>query len=343
MENNSQIKLNTACLLKVPLHAYNKDFSFIVNGEEIKTSKIISDLLSPVICRIHSSDPTFDTFIINTRNQGDFSHLLNLFNFELHNLPDSEIPFILELIEKLGTETIEYANVNDSTEITIDNVFTLIKQDEKRRQLFNNRYLSEIEFVSSHFYDLTSEQLDEFLGLSIFTITNILSSSSLRLDSEDQLLKFCDHLYSRDVKYSILYETVIFENVTSEVIKEFTSIFDNNDMTTSIWQRIVNRLECEAVSSESKIDNDRYRKVKPRGREILWSSGKEFKGIINHLREESNGQIDNEVNITASSVLDDRSSRQPRNVVLYLKTKAITSIQEMFQVAGCALNSRITE
>lgn len=49
MENNSQIKLNTACLLNVPLHAYNKDFSFIVNGEEIKTSRLISDLLSPIL------------------------------------------------------------------------------------------------------------------------------------------------------------------------------------------------------------------------------------------------------------------------------------------------------
>ena len=317
MENNSQIKLNTTCLLKVPLDSYDKDFSFIVNGEEIKTSKIISDLLSPVISRIHSSDPTFDTFIINTRNQGDFSHFLNLFNFELHNLPDSEIPFILEITEKLGIEAIEYVNSNDTTEITNDNVFRLIKEDEKHHRFLNDRYLSEVYFISSHFYELISEQLEEFLSLSIFTIDNILNNSSLRLESEDQLLQFCDHLYSRDVKYSILYESVIFANVTSDVIKEFTSIFDNNDMTTPIWRNIVNRLECEAVLSESMIDDDRYRKVKPRVTELLWSSGNEFKGIINHLVEESNGKIDNEINITASSVLDNSFCYQPRNVVLF--------------------------
>lgn len=44
MESNIQIQLNTTFILAAPLHAYNNDFSFFVNGEEFHTSKIISDL-----------------------------------------------------------------------------------------------------------------------------------------------------------------------------------------------------------------------------------------------------------------------------------------------------------
>lgn len=40
------IQLSTTSFLTALLHAYDNDLSFIVNGKEFKTSKIISDLLS---------------------------------------------------------------------------------------------------------------------------------------------------------------------------------------------------------------------------------------------------------------------------------------------------------
>lgn len=65
-----QIQLKTSSIMKVPLRTYNEDFKFIVNGEEIKTSRIISDLLSPKISQIHFVDSAIDTFTINTTNKG---------------------------------------------------------------------------------------------------------------------------------------------------------------------------------------------------------------------------------------------------------------------------------
>lgn len=48
-----KIQLKTTSILNVSLQSYEKDFSFLVNGEEFKTSRIISDLLSPKICQLH--------------------------------------------------------------------------------------------------------------------------------------------------------------------------------------------------------------------------------------------------------------------------------------------------
>ena len=64
------IHLHPSTILNVPLHKYHKDFSFIINGVEFKTSYIIADMLSPVICRIHSTDPSFDKYIIMTNYVG---------------------------------------------------------------------------------------------------------------------------------------------------------------------------------------------------------------------------------------------------------------------------------
>ena len=63
----SKMQLKTSCILTVPFQTYDADFSFIVNGEEFKTSRFISDLLSPTICKMHLNDPTVDTYIINTK------------------------------------------------------------------------------------------------------------------------------------------------------------------------------------------------------------------------------------------------------------------------------------
>ena len=140
--------------MTVPFGSYANDFSFIVNGEEIKTSRLISDLRSPIICKIHSNDPTVDTYTINTSHHGDFSQIIKLLNFQDFSISESEVPFILEVIEILGNNTIEYQESNECTEITCENVLNNIKHHEKFSNFYSKRLSSEIDFVSSHFFEL---------------------------------------------------------------------------------------------------------------------------------------------------------------------------------------------
>ena len=110
--NSNSIQLKQSCTLNVPIQNYDDPFTFVVNGEEFKTTKLISDLLSPKISKIHQNDPTFDTITINTLNKkGHFPQILKLLSFNSIEIPSIEIPFIFmgNFIKKL---TISYHRIS---------------------------------------------------------------------------------------------------------------------------------------------------------------------------------------------------------------------------------------
>ena len=78
MSQKNKIELEYSAILQVPLDKFENDFTFIVNGEEFQTNKIISTLLSPKISQNYFIDPTMNTFTINTKEHGDFSKFFNL-------------------------------------------------------------------------------------------------------------------------------------------------------------------------------------------------------------------------------------------------------------------------
>lgn len=125
MIQTNSLKLQTSCIRNVPFDIYEKNFTFIVNGEEFKTSKIISDIISPYISKIHSRDPTFDRIVINTKHKGDFSHILRLINFDLNIYPESELPFLHEVFDFLGNDYIKSEEIKS-------------KEDRHQRKFFFN-------------------------------------------------------------------------------------------------------------------------------------------------------------------------------------------------------------
>ncbi|KAK8849948.1 hypothetical protein M9Y10_018541 [Tritrichomonas musculus] len=130
MSQTNQIQLKISSILNVPLQIYDSDFSFIVNGKEFKTSRLISELISPNICKIHLSDPTIDSITINTNEQGDFSHFLQLATFNKIDIQPNELEFIKEIVDILGSENLIITEELDPTEITLDNIFPLVKKHE---------------------------------------------------------------------------------------------------------------------------------------------------------------------------------------------------------------------
>lgn len=108
------IQLKTSSILRVPLQNYSEEFTFVVNGQEYKTSRIISDLLSPTVCKIHLNDPAIDQFCIETQKEGDFSHVLNLINFKEIEISANESDFFSEVREILGNDSIEFIERNNN-------------------------------------------------------------------------------------------------------------------------------------------------------------------------------------------------------------------------------------
>lgn len=232
MSEISKLQLKTTSILKVPIHNYQTDFQIIVNGEEFKTSRLVSDLLSSKICKIHENDPILDTYIINTKFQGNFSYVLNLVNFDEREIPQSELPFILEVFELLGTESINIVEPTQSIKLSVQNVFKQIQKHESFKKFYINNFSEEIEFISSNFSELCESQEEEFKNLKIETLMEILSNPKLQLKTENQLLKFVNKLYSINSEmYSKLYEKVHFEYVTASMMREFLEIYDLNDIT----------------------------------------------------------------------------------------------------------------
>ena len=242
------IQLKASCILNVPLQTYGDDFTFVVNENEIKTSRLVSDLLSPKICRIHLVDPTFDKFIIKTKHFGSFSKVLDLLKFTENEVANDDINFLTEVIEILENDSIEITNIKYE-ELTIDNIFSEILLHEKCSKFYSKRLSDEIELISSHFNEICDTKRENFTKIRIETLIKIVTSPNLRLNSEDQLLSFVNWLYTQNrFTYSILYEFVNFLNVTSEIMSEFIEIYDFNDLTSMTWNKLSIRLKEKIIN-----------------------------------------------------------------------------------------------
>lgn len=325
MIGNFKIHLKPDCIKQIPFHKYINDFSFIVNGEEIKTNRVISDLISPKISQIHFSDPTIDSYTFDTVNKGDFSHILNLATFETLQYPTDELPFLTEVLKLLGNDMIDILDVNEEDELTTNNVIQQLLLHQNPEFNCFNSIERETDFASENFKELCESHQEELENLDLMTLSNILTNPKLVIKDEDQLLHFVNFLYSKDNRKLTLYESVIFANTSSEAMKEFVDLIDMNDITNSMWIELSRRLKEDVVggpkqreksdSSESDLYGQRYGKKQVHGTAFLKEEGQNFQGVINHLQKVSNGKIDNLMNFTSSSVENDYYC--PKNVSLF--------------------------
>lgn len=313
MSNENQIHLKTSSISNVHFQSYTNDFTFFVNGEEFKTSRIVSDLLSPIISNEHLNDPTFSNFTINTKSKGDFHNVLKLLTFEYHNISDNELPFIFEVFKILHNDFIEFVCKEEFTEIKTSSVFSRFKKHLKNPKFYQKILLSEIDFISSHFTELSESHFDDFASLDLDTLLSILDNPKLQTNDEDQLLKFVNKLYSNDSTFSILYETICFANVSSEAISEFIENYDFNELTKMTWQKLCDRLIIEIPNQNQQVTQSgnllKNRKV------FSFNGQNPFSGIINYLNTKTSFEIEKEIRVTASSFTYQK--RNPLNVTFH--------------------------
>lgn len=317
MSEKGKIQLKTSSVLRIPLQSYEK-FTFIVNGQFYETSRIIAELLSQKICQIHQSDPTINEYVINTQHKGQFSNFLKLTNFEEQEISEDEFQFIYEIISQLGNESLAIIMPNEPNEITNDNIISILQRFTKYKQISSKRD-DAINYLSSHFFELNEEQKEEIMKIDFELIEKVLNNEKLQINDEDQLLRFINSLYLKDKKYSNLYCYIIFSNVSAESMKEFVEIYDINDINNFIWKSITERLTKE-IKNNNNLCQKRY-KVEHKSKEeekkrmkFSYQKGNCFNGILNHLRNKSNGKIENEVNITSLSA---RDNDVPLNVTIF--------------------------
>ena len=306
MSETNLIKLKNSCIMNVPLYNYEKSFTFIINGQEFKTSRIVADLLSPTLSKIHMNDPTINIFTINTQHTGDFSRILDLATFNSKQISQDDLPFFIEIFEILGSDSIEFQLHKHDIEITVDNVVELLNEHERYRQIYSDQITKEISFISSHISEFIGNEREEKISeISLETLYEIFNNDQLQVDTEDQLLKLINRLNSKDDKYSILYETVLYENVSKESIIEFLSIYDNNTMTNKMWYRLSARLAQELKKTTEECEpKKRYKNsIKNKFTKIDYAND-ELKGIISYMKEKYGEDLSEKGEMKLSSGLN---------------------------------------
>ena len=166
--------------------------------------------------------------------------------------------------------------------------------------VYSKNIENEIEFISSHFFELVENNKDELISLEEDILSKIMKHEKLKLKDEDQLLNFVNEIYKRDKKFNIMYKFVIFSNTTTKSMQNFVEIFDYNDLIINIWEVLSKRLipnidkddenestrYIEQNNSKNKITKDSNIKT------FLYEKGQEFKGIIQHLTNKFGQNID---------------------------------------------------
>lgn len=274
----NSILLQKDCITQIPLQNYQKDFTFIVNGVKYETSKLVADLLSLKISKIHFSDPTVDKYVIRTHSRGNFERVLSLVEFNQNELIDDEIPFFTEIVQELCIDKIDINIFKEK--LNVNNVIDQIKKHEKLQYFFSDEFSKEIDFLSENFYKLNETQIDDLLSLSEETIERIISNENLTLKEEDQLFNLISKLWEENNGYFYFFEYVIFENISKESFEDFLrNISDFQNMSFGIWKSLLNRI----LNEKSEMT----RKYRDLNDFPVPNNSKDLNGIVSYLQKSS--------------------------------------------------------
>ena len=131
-------------------------------------------------------------------------------------------------------------------------------------ELDSSKYSREVSILSTNFVDMK----DDIVSLShdikyIDAIRSIVSSPSLRLESEDDLLLFVSELCSVNLQYSTLFPFVHLEYCSVSCVVDFVSFVDTNIVrdiyTSSVLQCLRSRLCQPSRPMKPSFIKDRHK------------------------------------------------------------------------------------
>ena len=262
--------------------------------------------MSSSICKIHLIDPTYDRIIINTKNKGDFSKFLKLSKFDENTIEEQDILFYNEIIEQLGSEHFSISLQNND-ESEKENIFSRLVCHRNDGFIFRKKYEKEINEISSNFFKYVENDVEKLKTVGYDILNDIISNPELQLDTEDQLLNFLNSIYIESDEFIGLYENVLFTNVSSSAMKEFTSVFNYNNMNGNLWSLLSNRLSMKISNKNNILENQNRYSLENKTKLFLYNEKNNFSGIVNYLTEKTGGNIhDNRtVKVTSNSFYSD--------------------------------------
>ena len=224
-------------------------FTFIINGDIFECNKYIADFISPNVSQMHRLDPTFSEYTINLASQETFTkdHFQKLMDIAQGDeviLSAEELFLFNELSLHLGNkELYQMVESNLPTQITMDNVVSIIKHESRFLQQINDK---SIMFAVKNFYQLLENNRDQLKTLNADILWEIITNDSFVKLDEDSLLKFILELMEMNQSYSYLLETINFSNLTKDGMEMFKQNFDGTQMTSELWQKLKKQMEASS-------------------------------------------------------------------------------------------------
>ncbi|KAK8842881.1 hypothetical protein M9Y10_025747 [Tritrichomonas musculus] len=320
---NFEFCLSSNSLKNLPLDKYEKNFTFIVNTKRYQTSRVIADLLSPLIRKLHYTDPTISEYAIdmttmntNSDENDYFTEFLSLSDFQKSSIEQNRQKFYLHYFYKLGNID-EYFRLQPEYLKTIDieNVLDRLQSFSKMNieyketsNTLSSVFGQMIQYASEHFEEVDKEKMKSLPNEIIEEITR---NQNLKLNKEDSLLEFILSLCENDHSHSNLFENVLFCNVSEETLEKFVNEFDVDQINSQIFQSICKRF----FMNKNKNENEnRYLNNCFKPNEI-----EDFNGILRYLTNKTGGNIHDNgtIEISSNSICSDASLYHPKNSVDY--------------------------
>lgn len=293
------IKLSSQGLGNINQEFLPDDFTFVIDGCSYSCNKIQADFISPKISKIHKVDPLIDTFKITNIEDpdGEFQAIIDFLKEGQLKMNPQKGSFYIQVFGQLGNSEIIDNLLNIATDrieketIQRDKLIeTLILIDQL--DIYNKN--SFFDYAATQFSDICNDIYDK--SLSYNTIFSIVSSSSLKLENESQLVSFILNIveHEKDETFLSLIEYVDFEYISFNDLISLQSILEDYQISLKI---IIDKLFQKIISKTSKIANIFT---------FEYDENKQNKlsGIINYLNHKSNGiaSKNGTVNVTCSSV-----------------------------------------
>jgi hypothetical protein len=258
-----------------------------------------------MISRLQLADPTITSYsICSTSNLSHIESLLTLCRgseISINSSNESEFLSISRELENSELYLIIDEHVSGES-ITMENA---VSRYISRKSIGVNCE-RELEFISSHFYEIEKSKLD---GLDSFDFDHILSNKSLCILSEDSLFDF---IAGRGFEaFFELFGFVRFELLSVDRITAFCEKSQDMNVCLSllIWRQLCGRLILPIDISGVSRALSRYSLKCP------FESSSPLSGIISYLTSKHGGNVSdtNIVTITASSVYSGSSSYVAKN------------------------------
>lgn len=313
MENKKKTLLLSSAGLKNIITDVNNEgneFCFIFGGHEVRMSKIFADFISPLISRLHYSDPTLTTYeypkddsISDVFTENVLQHFKRLSHGEQIEINEEEIIKLQKLsILLCNDELLNKLERLKSKSFNLEYAIDFFVSQDYLNKFGNYKTIdltNFIEEISRNFYSISKEKLKK---LPLTVLYSIISHPDLRVTDEDSLFIFINEIFEfnqqfdklNEIDITSFYDEVQFENLSSKLFQEFFDSFDIDQMTRSLWFKIKN---CFFLQSKN-FNLTRYTSDK-----IEYKRKKEsFNGIINQFIKECNGDLSSKVKVTSSSI-----------------------------------------